>query len=279
MNIYEQSDGYSTHYRLWGPDHGDDLIVILHGGMSHSEWQEPLAEAILARSGVSFIATDRRGSGLNMQDRGHMDSSERVINDVVEFLQSLRKSFTRVHLAGWCFGGQLASAVAERVADKGIISTLILIAPGFFYNERYNDVLWLSVEAARQAVAEFNLNPEPSRAYIQLPLQSTDFTVRPDWQRFIANDKLRLTKISEGTIQVSEEIAEQAERAFPKIGNIPVLVVFGTEDRLLDVERVREFVLRRKSLVVENLPTGHAVQFEQPEKLAEVVLSFLSKAR
>ncbi len=279
IRTYTQSDGYSTHYRLWGTAKGDDVVVMLHGGMSHSEWQEPLAEEILARSEVSFIATDRRGSGLNTQDRGHMDSSERVIEDVVEFLQSLQGSFTRVHLAGWCFGGQIASTVAARLADKDVISTLILIAPGFFFNERYSDVLGLSIESARQAIAEFNLTPELNRAYIQLPLQPTDFTVRSDWQQFIANDRLRLTKITEGTIQVSEEIAEQAEKAFPQIGNIPKLVVFGTNDRLVDIERVREFVLSHKSPVVGNIATGHAVQFEQPEKLAEVVLSFLSQVQ
>lgn len=276
IHTYTQSDGYISHYRLWGSANGADVVVMLHGGMSHSGWQEPLAEAIQAKSEVSFIAIDRRGSGLNIQDRGHMDSAERVINDVIEFLQFLHKSFSRVHLAGWCFGGQIASVVAARMADKGGVATLVLIAPGFFYNERYSDVLGLSIESARQAIAEFNLTPQLNKAYIQLPLQPTDFTVRPDWQQFIFDDQLRLTKITEGTIHVSEEIAEQAEKAFPQTGNIPVLVVFGTNDRLLDIERVREFVLSHKSPIVKNIATGHAVQFEQPEELAKIILSFLS---
>lgn len=276
IHTYTQSDGYTTHYRLWGPAHGEDVIVMLHGGMSHSEWQEPLAEALVAQSAISFIAADRRGSGLNTQERGHMDSAERVIDDVVELLHTLHASFTRVHLAGWCFGGQLAAAVAGTVAESALICSLVLVAPSFFYNERYNDVLWLSVDSARQAVAEFDLTPAANRAYIQLPLQATDFTVHPAWQRFITEDTLRLTKISEGTIHVSEEIAAQAEQAFPRLGTIPTLVVLGTCDKLLDIERVREFALQHPSLTLSNLATGHAVQFEQPEKLAEIVLSFLS---
>lgn len=279
IHTYTQSDGYTTHYRLWGPAHGEDVVVMLHGGMSHSGWQEPLAEAIVNRSAVSFIAADRRGSGLNTQERGHMDSAQRVLTDVIELLQELRASFTRVHLAGWCFGGQIASAVAAQVAESALISALILVAPGFFYNERYNDVLWLSVDSARQAIAEFKLTPAASKAYIQLPLQATDFTVRPDWQQFITDDTLRLTKVSEGTIHVSEEIAALAEQAFAHLGKIPTLVVLGTGDKLLDIERVREFVLRHPSLTIENLATGHAVQFEQPDTLAERVLSFLANVR
>jgi pimeloyl-ACP methyl ester carboxylesterase len=208
-----------------------------------------------------------------------MDSAERVLTDVVEFLQVLCTSFTRVHLAGWCFGGQIASAVAMQVADSALITSLILVAPGFFYNERYNDVLWLSVDSARQAIAEFNLTPAADKAYIQLPLQATDFTVRPDWQQFIADDTLRLTKVSEGTIHVSEEIAAQAEQAFAHLGNTPTLVVLGTCDKLLDIERVREFVIHHPSLTIENLATDHAVQFEQPDRLAEIVLSFLANVR
>jgi pimeloyl-ACP methyl ester carboxylesterase len=40
------SDDYQSHYRLWGDSTGEDVIIILHGGMSHSAWQGPLAELV-----------------------------------------------------------------------------------------------------------------------------------------------------------------------------------------------------------------------------------------
>jgi pimeloyl-ACP methyl ester carboxylesterase len=278
IHTYSQSDGYITHYRLWGASEGGDVVVLLHGGMSHSGWQVPLANAIVSNSDVSFIATDRRGSGLNTEARGHLSYHERVIDDVVEFLRSLKSSFKRIHLAGWCFGGQIASVTAAQVADQDVISTLLLIAPGFFFNERYSDVLRLSIESAREVVKEFELSPEPTRAFIQVPLQPTDFTVRPDWQQFITEDQLRLTKVTNSTVEVWAEIAERAEKEFSQIGDIPVLVVFGTQDKLVDVDRVRDFLAGRTTSTIKDLDTGHAVQFEQPEKLAEIVLSFVSQA-
>lgn len=279
IRTYTQSDGYITHYRLWGVPEGRDVIVLLHGGMSHSGWQAPLAEAIASTSNITFIATDRRGSGLNTESRGHLDSQQQVIDDVAEFLRSLKASYQRVHLAGWCFGGQIASTVAAHVRDQDVISTLLLVAPGFFFNERYSDVLRLSIESALEVVKEFELSPEPTRAFIQVPLQPADFTVRPDWHQFIEDDQLRLTKVTEGTVRVWGEIAERAEKEFSEVGEVPTLVVFGSQDKLVDNDRVRDFLLGQKSPAIEELDTGHAVQFEQPEKLAEIVISFVSQTR
>ncbi|MGM1059578.1 alpha/beta fold hydrolase [Saccharothrix sp. Mg75] len=279
VRTYEQSDGYVTHYRLWGAPEGDDVVVVLHGGVSHSGWQAPLAEAVVENSEVSFIAPDRRGSGLNTVDRGHLESTERVIGDVVEFVRSLKGSFRRVHLAGWCFGGQVASVAAAQVADEDVVSSLTLIAPGFYFNERYGDVLRLSVESALEVVREFGLVPEPTRAFITVPLQPTDFTSRPDWQEFVVDDGLRLVKVTEGMVEVCGEIAARAVQEFSRTGDVPVLVVFGTQDRLVDVERVREFVVAGKAPAVENLRTGHAVHFEEPGRLAEIILAFLPGVR
>jgi pimeloyl-ACP methyl ester carboxylesterase len=279
IRTYIQSDGYVTHYRLWGASEGRDVVVLLHGGMSHSGWQAPLGDAIVSTTDVSFIATDRRGSGLNSELRGHLDLQEKVIDDVVEFLRSLKGSYERVHLAGWCFGGQIASIAAGRVADQDVISTLLLVAPGFFFNERYSDVLRLSIESALEVVKEFELSPEPTRAFIQVPLQPTDFTVRPDWHQFIVDDQLRLTKVTESTVRVWGEIVARAEKEFSQIGEVPLLVVFGSQDKLVDNDRVRNFLVGLKSPAIEELDTGHAVQFEQPEKLAEIVISFVSQTR
>src|SRR5689334_1873360 len=108
ISSYPQSDGYRSHFRRWGRPEGDDVVVLLHGGISHSGWQAPLAEALTSTSGLTFIALDRRGSGLNNEARGHLISEERELEDVTSFLKAIAGSFRRVHLAGWCFGGQVA---------------------------------------------------------------------------------------------------------------------------------------------------------------------------
>ncbi|MDR0268867.1 alpha/beta hydrolase, partial [Paenibacillus sp.] len=207
IQTHTQSDGYLTHYRLWGQPKGDDVIILLHGGISHSGWQAPLGEEIVSRSDLSFIAVDRRGSGLNTVNRGHLPSKEREIDDMVSFIRSLQGSYTRIHLAGWCFGAQVAAIVASVLEAEGILSSFMMIAPGFAFQERYGDVLRLSKQAMFEVIKELDLNPEPTHAFMPVPLQPTDFTDQEDWHDFVVKDDLRLRKVTESTYKVWSELA------------------------------------------------------------------------
>jgi len=90
------------------------VLLVLHGGMSHSGWQAPLANALRSLScDITIVAPDRRGCGLN-EKRGDQGSVHLVIEDVVNYVEFLKKSFKRVYLAGWCQGAQYASIAAVR---------------------------------------------------------------------------------------------------------------------------------------------------------------------
>ena len=70
----EMPDRYKIHYRRWGPPEGEDVVLILHGGMSHSGWQAPLAIQLRSMTPeLTVIAADRRGCGLN-DKRGDLGS-------------------------------------------------------------------------------------------------------------------------------------------------------------------------------------------------------------
>lgn len=282
IQTYTQSDNYQTHYRLWGQPKGDDVIILLHGGISHSAWQAPLAEGVNLRSQISFIAVDRRGSGLNTVNRGHLPSKEREIEDMVSFIRSFQGSYTRIHLAGWCFGAQVAAIVASVLEKEGILSSFLMIAPGFAFQERYGDVLSLTKHAMFEVLKEFDLDPEPTRAFMPVPLQPTDFTDRADWHEFVLNDELRLWKVTESTYKVWSELADWSHLALSEIEKLPVLVVFGNKERLVDNEVVKQLVQERvKSPVIrmETLETGHAIQFDEPEKLTEIITSFVANVQ
>jgi pimeloyl-ACP methyl ester carboxylesterase len=265
----EQPDGYLTHYRLWGPANGEDVIVMLHGGMSHSGWQGPLGTRIGQLSKTAFIAVDLRGSGLN-DGRGHIPSGELAVRDITRLLRHLKVSYGRVHLAGWCFGAQVATVAAAQLAGEQVISSLIMISPGFFFNDRYSDVLDRSIESALAVVEELGVTPEPTRAYISVPLRASDFTDRPEWLEFVDRDPLRLVRVTSSTIDSWEEIAIQSEKDYSRIGQIPVLAVFGKADKLVDNNRVRDFLVGHPDVCVHELDTGHAVHFEDADTLSDL---------
>ncbi|SDX84893.1 alpha/beta fold hydrolase [Lysobacter enzymogenes] len=282
IHTHTQSDGYVSHYRQWGEQDAQDLIAILHGGISHSAWQAPLAQAAVAHAGVGFVALDRRGSGLNQPGRGHLPSAERELDDVASLLRALARPGRRLHLAGWCFGGQIATLAAERVAADRLLSSLVLIAPGFVFTERYADVLRLSMQAVAEVVEELGAPPQ-DRAFVPVPLQIADFTADPDWQRYVADDELRLRRVSQSTVKVWSELAERSRSgALAQIGELPVLAVFGRQDRLVDNDGVAAMLraqLRGPRPDIVYLDAPHAIQFESPRRLAELVVGFLPRGR
>ena len=271
IRTFQQSDGYLSHYRVWGPDRGRDVIVMLHGGISHSGWQSPLGEAIMAADPyMTFLAVDRRGSGANA-DRGHIPDSERVLIDLAEFIHSLISDFDRVHLAGWYFGAQVATAAASRLTGESLLSSLVMISPGFFINkryshfdERYSDLMRFSVESAE--------------VYIKVPSKPVYFTPLTEWQSFIEDDELKLVKVTAGTVEAWGELARLGEDGLARLGELPVLAIFGRWDRLVDNARVRRLINAAvPSARIEEFDTGHAVQFEQAERLAQLLTSFAGK--
>ncbi|MCX5819464.1 MAG: alpha/beta fold hydrolase [Deltaproteobacteria bacterium] len=272
----EMPDKYKIHYRVWGEPEGEDVVMILHGGMSHSGWQAPLANQLLSLSpDITVVAPDQRGCGLN-EKRGDLGSVQSGIEDVVRHIEFLKKSFNRVHLAGWCQGAQYASVAAARLGNT--LSSLILLAPGFFWNERFMSVISIAEKIVLKMITEFKLKPEGNHACIPIPMEATDFTLLDEWLDFIESDDLKTTMITLKSINIMDEVQELSSVAMTKI-NLPVLAIIAKDDRMVDNDKVTQFISHL--FVGENqnrmisLKSGHALQFERPEEVAKEMIKFI----
>ncbi|HEU0198955.1 MAG TPA: alpha/beta fold hydrolase [Burkholderiaceae bacterium] len=272
----KMSDGYDIHYRLWGPERGSDVLVVLHGGMSHSAWQRPLANAVRARSEMTVFAPDRRGCGLNGA-RGDLASAERSIEDVIEHLRFLAGRFERIHLAGWCQGAQYAAVAAQRLQDEGALATLLLITPGLFWNARFRSVIDMAERVVQALLTHFELAPEREQAFAPIPLQATDFTNAPDGLDFIDADALKTTEVTLKSVVVMDEVQERSWEAILDV-RLPVFALTATGDRIVDNLKVRAYLaqlLAAPGNRTMELDAGHAVQFERPDELAHALLDFI----
>jgi L-alanine-DL-glutamate epimerase-like enolase superfamily enzyme/pimeloyl-ACP methyl ester carboxylesterase len=269
-------DQYRIHYRLWGPAKGTDVLVILHGGMSHSGWQAPLANALRAVAGdLSVVAPDRRGCGLNA-DHGDLGSVSLVVEDVVKQVECLKTSFKRVHLAGWCQGSQYA-AIAAGQADR-LLASLILLTPGFFWNERFRAVLRITESNVFNMVNKLKLKPERDQAYVPVPMEAADFTLENEWLDFIENDELKTTMITMKTAQIMDEIQELSWAAI-LTNRLPLLALLAENDRIVDNAKVRQFIgpmfTEESGNRLITFDSGHAIQFEMPEQIAGEIHRFI----
>jgi L-alanine-DL-glutamate epimerase-like enolase superfamily enzyme/pimeloyl-ACP methyl ester carboxylesterase len=271
------SDGYDIHYRLWGPDEGSDVLVVLHGGMSHSAWQRPLADAVRARSTLSVFAPDRRGCGRNAE-RGDLASAQRSIDDVVEHLRWLAARFRRIHLAGWCQGGQYAAVAARHLQDEGALATLLLITPGLFWNARFRSVIDMAERVVQALLTRFDLAPGREQAFAPIPLQASDFTQAPEGLDFIDADPLKTIEVTLKSVVVMDEVQERSWEAILGV-RLPLFALTATGDRIVDNQKVRSYLaplLARPGNRWMELDAGHAVQFERPDELAGAMLDFIA---
>jgi len=276
---FEAADQYKIHYRVWGRTKGEDVLVVLHGGMSHSGWQAPLAQALRSvNPNLSVVAPDRRGCGLN-EKRGDFGSVRLVIEDVLRHIQLLKRSFARVHLAGWCQGCQYASIAAAELGDT--LTSLTLLTPGFFWNERFRSVIRVAEKTFLHMISEFKLKPDPNQAYVPIPMESTDFTFEEEWLDFIEKDELKTTAVTMKTINIMDEIQELSWGAILQT-SLPTLCVLAEQDRIVDNNKVQQFIGHMFSDSNGNrlvkFPGSHAIHFEKPAGLADEILGFIKKA-
>ncbi|MDA8138745.1 MAG: alpha/beta fold hydrolase [Desulfobacteraceae bacterium] len=272
----EMPDGYKVHYRTWGAPTGEDALVILHGGMSHSGWQAPLAGAIRnLNPQMTVIALDRRGCGLNTP-KGDLGTVKAVIADVVHHLLYLKRSFKRVHLAGWCQGCQFASVAAVRLGEA--IDSLILLTPGFFWNERFRSVISIAEQVVLKMIDTFDLTPARDHACIPIPMEGTDFTLSDRWLDFISNDPLKTTMITLKSASIMDEVQELSWMAMLEVDR-PMLMVIANQDRIVDNAKVLQFIGHRftggNGNRLVHVDSSHAIQFGQANKAAEEIVGFI----
>jgi pimeloyl-ACP methyl ester carboxylesterase len=154
-----------------------------------------------------------------------------------------------------------------------------MVCPGFFFNNRYSDVLDRSIDAALEVVEELGITVEATRPFIRVPLRAVDFTDREEWLAAIDDDKLKLSHVTVGTVDSWEDIAVRSETDYGRIGRLPVRAVFGSRDKLVDNDRVRTFLRSHPDLQTRDVDAGHAVQFEETEALTRLVADFVAELK
>jgi len=253
IRFFRCRDAYPMAARVWDVDAPRADVVFLHGIVSHGGWYLCSCEH-LARCGFRVHFLERRGSGLNVKNRGDVDRWQTWLDDVEDYLNALPETAPRL-LIGISWGGTLATAVARR--NPRLLAGLGLSCPGLFSRKAPNWFQRIAVRALNRVGMK--------RRQVPIPLRDPAlFTDSQKDQDYIARDPLTLWKITLSFAAANLELVAYATE-HPEEIRVPTLLMLAGKDPITDNTATRNFVeniAHEDRQIVVYPDASHTLEFE-----------------
>ncbi len=250
------ADGYRATVRWWRPDNPRGAVLYFHGIQSHGGWYER-SGGMLAEKGLTVLMPDRRGSGRNREQRGHVASAKQCLQDGQDALAALLEEtgLPSAHVVGVSWGGKLAVVLADAVGGR--VRSMTLVAPGLLPK--------VDLTAGEKFFVAMAMLYEKDRLF-DIPLNSARFfTANPRWIKFVEDDALKLTQVTAGFLLASRRLDRTVGR-FPRSSwHGPVHLLLAGRDRIIHNEPTRQWLRGLPSAdrqVTEYPDAEHTLEFE-----------------
>jgi alpha-beta hydrolase superfamily lysophospholipase len=268
---YRGANGAVLGYIRYTAPIATTAIVYLHGLEDHGGWFAGAANRLQAR-GYDVYLLDRRGSGINRENRGFqsgdIDAYPTWIDDIQAFLQPLAERYPRVFLVGHSWGGKLAFAYG--LARPGGIDGVVLIAPGL------REKVGLGMVGRWSAWRGADDHPQPVLA---MPIQPAMRTTTPAFLDYIERDPLRLDRATARFFDESGRLDEFIDAHLSE-SRKPILLLLAGQDQIVDNEGVLT-ALRQgdptllETRIYEDQP--HALPFDAVDRLVDDMDAWFKK--
>jgi acylglycerol lipase len=248
-------------------------FIYLHGIESHSGWFDEAAQKLAAR-GFPVVCLDRRGSGINRENRGfisgHVERGSSLVEDIHQAVRIARAKdgIDEIYLIGLSWGGKYAMAYDATYPDE--VDGMILITPGMKPK--------VDLKAGEKLAVLTDVLFAPERQH-RIPIEPEMFTTNPEQLAFIRQDPLKLRTASAGflwqSLAMDRLVAKKDDGRHP-----PMLVLLAGRDRIIDNAATRAFVTRdpqRQVTIIEYPEQTHSIQLDAPDLLARDVLKWVAK--
>ena len=253
LTHHTADDGYRFAVRVWNAVEPAGRIVLIHGIVSHGGWYLASCRH-LAREGFEVHALDRRGSGLNLQQRGDVPDCETWFRDVAGYLQSLPPARATI-LLGISWGGKFVPAFARQ--QPALVDAFGMLCPGLFARQIPGPLSYLALHTAATV----------GLASIRVPIPLQDpalFTASSHWQNYIHTDPFSLRQITVRFALADRELTRSVSQS-PTELHKPALLVLAERDQMVHNERTREFFEHTSSpdrTLIEYPGAEHTLEFE-----------------
>ena len=240
-------------------------LVFMHGiGGNRTNWHDQLAACAAA---FHAVAWDARGYGLSEDYEGPLDFAD-FSRDLLRLLDHL--GALRAHVCGLSMGGRIAldfhARFPARVASLILCDTFTGFAASFSAAERAE---FVRLRKAPLLAGKEPRDIAPGLAALLLGPRAEPAVKERAIASMAALHKESYLKAIEATTGYDKPVSLAAIE-------VPVLLVYGAEDRLTPVEIGREMAAEIKGarlVLIED--AGHLPNIERPEAFNEAVREFL----
>ncbi len=245
-------------------------VVYFHGIESHAGWFD-MAARMLQESGIDVFCLDRRGSGINREDRGllsgHTESMDELFADIDAFVVPLRERYERIVLVGLSWGGKLG--LAYSVSRPEAVDELVLITPG---------IRALVDVSLAEKLGIFATSFVAPKTRFATPIEPEMFTTTPEYLAYIKADPLRLHDATARFFMTSHALDIFVEER-TRENRLPVLLYLAGNDRIIDNDGVREVLDTSPAPVeiIEYADQTHSIQFDAPRRMIDDMLEWLGQ--
>jgi len=260
---YRTRDGDTLGYIAHTQAGATTALVYLHGIESHAGWFAQAATR-LAEHGYDVFSLDRRGSGINRENRGyvsgHINHYQILLDDIHDFIAPLRRRYRHVFLVGLSWGGKLATAYELEYPKDA--DGLILITPGI------KALVDVSLPVKLKILLYAQISPE---SRIASPIAPEMFTTTPRYLDYIEGDPSRLTHATARFYWQSSRLDSYLDSNITALDTATLLFLAG-QDRIIDNAGVMKTLKRgnsNKLTVIDYPEQTHSVQFDDPDRLVQ----------
>lgn len=242
-------------------EHGSGEPVLLVHGLGYGRWGwEPLVPRLATHHRV--LLYDNRGVGASDVPPGPY-SARGMMADALAVLDAA--GVERANVVGTSLGGMIAQELAAANPERVLRLVLMSTTPGGA------DAFPMPATTVELLAAASAMDPvDALRAFVENAL---GIDPDPDLvERILA---LRLADPQNPAGWQAQAVAGTTFDPGPSTIVVPTLVLHGTDDRVVDVRNADLLGSRIPDSVVETIPGGHLMFWEDPDGVTERILDFL----
>ncbi|MHC1740894.1 MAG: lysophospholipase [Anaerolineaceae bacterium] len=264
---WKTKDGLNLYAKEWKPEGKVKAVVALvHGLGEHIGRYDHVAEAF-GKAGYAMVGFDQRGHGKSDGVRGHEKSYEAIMDDITQNIENAKARYPGlpVFLYGHSLGGNLVLyyCLTRKPELKGVIAT----SPGLATAEPLPPALLAMSKILYHLGPSMQIkNGLDLSGLSRDPQVAEKYTADPLVHPFIS-PRLAMDMLNAGQYS----IAHAAE--FP----LPLLLMQGTADRLVNPKKTKEFALAAPlSKITFKEWEGHYHELHNEPDKADVIQTMIA---